>query len=247
MDIKNSWLFKSPITHRGLHTFEFPENSLIAFKNSIKNCYTIELDVRIIDDGTLIVFHDEKLIRVTKQDGYVTKLKKSDLENIFLISGDGKNTDQHIPTFREVLDFVAGRVPLLIEIKNQGKVGHLESKVIEELRNYNGEFAIQSFNPYTLEYFKNNAPHIIRGQLSCFFDKNELKGAIKRSALKKLKLNKIAKPDFISYRFTDLPNKYVEKTGLPVLAWTIQNNADMEKIIPFCDNIIFENFIPSFK
>lgn len=247
MEIKNSWLFKNPITHRGLHTFEFPENSLIAFENSINNGYPIELDVRIIDDGTIVVFHDEKLIRVTKQDGYVTKLKKSDLADIFLLSGDGKNTDQNIPTFREVLDCVAGKVPLLIEIKNNGKVGPLESKVIEELRTYNGEFAIQSFNPFSLEYFKNNAPHILRGQLSCAFAKNEMKGAHKRNILKKLKLNKIARPDFVSYRFSDLPNKYVTKSQLPVLAWTIQNNADMEKIIPFCNNIIFENFIPSYK
>lgn len=81
------------------------------------------------------------------------------------------------------------------------------------------------------------------GQLSCFFEKHEL-GFIKRVALKRLKLNKVSAPDFISYAGKDLPNKYVTKTKLPVLAWTVRSNADMEKFLPYCDNIIFENFIP---
>lgn len=238
MDIRKSWLFSRPIAHRGLHCADAPENSIAAFARAIENGYAIELDVRPIDDGTIVVFHDDKLTRMTDRDGYVCNLTASDLNEIRL-----NGSDEHIPTFKEVLDFVAGRTPILIEIKNEGKVGALEQATLELLNGYNGEYAIQSFNPYSVEYFKKNAPQIVRGQLSCFFTGSDI-SAIKRYFLKRLKLNKIASPDFVSYCFEDLPNKYVTKTKLPVLAWTVRSNAEMEKVLPYCDNIIFESFIP---
>ena len=238
MDIKKSWLFSRPIAHRGLHGIDVPENSLLAFQKAIDAGFPIEIDVRPIDDGTVVVFHDEKLTRMTDRDGYVCNLTKNDLEEIRL-----KNSDERIPTFSEVLEFVNGRSPLLIEIKNESKVGTLERNALDLVSSYKGEFAVQAFNPYSLEFFKKNAPQIQRGQLSCFFEKHEL-GFIKRVALKRLKLNKVSAPDFISYAGKDLPNKYVSRTKLPVLAWTVRSNADMEKFLPYCDNIIFENFIP---
>ena len=238
MDIKKSWLFSRPIAHRGLHGTDVPENSLLAYEKAIDEGFPIEIDVRPIDDGTVIVFHDERLTRMTDRDGYVCNLTHEDLKEIKL-----KNSDQKIPTFAEVLEFVNGRTPLLIEIKNESKVGTLERNTLDLLNSYKGEFAVQAFNPYSLEFFKKNAPQIQRGQLSCFFEKADL-SLIKKAVLKRLKLNKISSPDFISYAGKDLPNKYVTKTKLPVLAWTARSNADMEKFLPYCDNIIFENFIP---
>ena len=244
MNIKYSWLCKRPIAHRALHNVELPENSLGAIENAIKKNYPIEIDLRMTDDGDVVVFHDEKLSRMTNKDGYVCNYNLSSLKETYLLKPNGKSSEFTIPTFEEVLTLVNGQVPLLIEIKNSAKVGPLESKVIDMLHSYEGEFAVQSFNPYSLEYFKKNAEEILRGQLSCFFCKSDLKGAIKRRALKKLKLNKISKPDFIAYRFSDLPNKYVTKSELPVLAWTIRSNADLESVKEYCDNIIFEKFIP---
>lgn len=72
-------------------------------------------------------------------------------------------TDECIPTFEQVLQTINGAVPMLIEIKNEGKIGKLEQKVIDMLASYNGEFAVESFNPYSMEYFKKNATGIIRG------------------------------------------------------------------------------------
>ncbi len=244
MDIKNTWICTKPITHRGLHNSELPENSMGAFENAIEAGYPIELDLRITDDGEIVVFHDDKLTRMTNKDGYVCNHSAADLKEIHLLKPDGKRSDFTIPTFEQVLTAVNGKVPLLIEIKNSAKVGYLENKLINMLHSYKGDFAVQSFNPYCLEYFRENAEEFIRGQLSCFFAKSELSGALKRSILKKLKLNKVSKPDFVSYRFNDLPNKYVTKTSLPVLAWIIRSNADLESVKPYCDNIIFEKFTP---
>lgn len=238
MDIKKSWLFSRPIAHRGLHGIDAPENSLAAFGKAIEAGFPIEIDVRPIDGGTVVVFHDDKLTRMTDLDGYVCNMTKSDLEKVRL-----RNSDERIPTFKEVLEFVDGRTPLLIEIKNDSTVGQLERDTLELLSSYKGEYAVQSFNPYSMEFFKKNAPQIPRGQLSCFFDKKDL-GFFKRFVLKRLKMNKVSSPDFISYNHANLPNKYVTKTKLPTLAWTVRSNAEMEKCLPYCDNIIFENFIP---
>ena len=231
-------MFSRPIAHRGLHGIDAPENSLAAFGKAIEAGFPIEIDVRPIDDGTVVVFHDDKLTRMTDLDGYVCNMTRSDLEKVRL-----RNSDERIPTFKEVLEFVDGRTPLLIEIKNDSTVGQLERDTLELLSSYKGEYAVQSFNPYSMEFFKKNAPQIPRGQLSCFFDKKDL-GFFKRFVLKRLKMNKVSSPDFISYNHANLPNKYVTKTKLPTLAWTVRSNAEMEKCLPYCDNIIFENFIP---
>lgn len=239
MDIRKSWLVAKPIAHRGLHNADLPENSLGAFENAIENGYSIELDVRTIDDGTVIVFHDNSLCRLTNSDGYACNLNINTLKDYNLL-----NTEYKIPTFEKVLEYVNGRVPILIETKNEGKVGELESKVVEMLKNYKGDIAVQSFNPMSMGYFRENAPHILRGQLASYFTKSEVSGGFKRYFLKRLKLNNISVPDFISYNAEYLPNKYVTRTKLPVLAWTIRSNADMERVLPHCDNIIFEKFIP---
>lgn len=236
---QNSWLIDKYIAHRGFHDNQNPENSLGAFKNAIENNYAIELDVHEISDGTLVVFHDELLSRVTGKDGYVKNLKKDELSNYKLMG-----TDFSIPTFKDVLDFVNGKVPLLIEIKNNGKVGSLEKKLLEMLKDYKGEYAVQSFNPYSIEWFKINAPTIKRGLLSSYF-KGENLSFIKKIILKKLFLFKKAKPDFISYDCRYLPNRFVNRhKDTMVLAWTVKSQSQYLEVVKYCDNIIFENFTP---
>lgn len=94
-----------------------------------------------------------------------------------------------------------------------------------------------------MEFFKKIAPQIPRGQLSCVFEKKDFT-RYKRFVFNHLKVNKISSPDFMSFAGKDLPNKYVTGSGLPVFAWTVRSNSDMEKVLPNCDNFIFENFIP---
>lgn len=239
MDIRKTWLCTAPIAHRGLHNVEKPENSLAAFKNACENSTPVELDVQIIDDGTLIVFHDNNIKRMTAHDGYVSNLTKDKLGELNL-----GGTEQTIPTFEQVLETINGSVPMLIEIKNESKVGQLEQKVIDMLASYTGEFAVESFNPYSMEYFKQNASGIIRGQLSMIMTKKEMSGAFKRFMFNSMRVAKISAPDFIAYNAADLPQKKVTKLNLPTIAWTIRSNTEMEKAAPYADNIIFENFIP---
>ena len=99
--------------HRGLHNETRPENSMSAFQAAKEHGYGVELDVHMIKDGTLVVFHDDKLIRVTGQEGRVADLKAEQLKDYHLCG-----TEETIPTFREVLDLFAGEVPLIIELKS---------------------------------------------------------------------------------------------------------------------------------
>ena len=240
MDLFKTWLVETSIAHRGLHNDLLPENSIGAFENAIKNGYPIELDVHIISDGTIIVFHDDTLSRVTSKDGYVMNLTKDSLCEYKLL-----NTKYTIPTLDEVLAIVNGQVPLLIEIKNTGKVGELESKLLKTLKEYTGEYAIQSFNPLVLEWFKVNAPEIPRGQLASYF-KDEKISFFKKFALKRMIFNKkLSCPHFISYDARNLPNRHVRKyKKLPLLAWTVRNQEQYLKVVKYCDNVIFENFEP---
>ena len=240
MEKSTSWVINTPIAHRGLHKFDYPENSLPAFENAVAHGFAIELDVRITDDQNIIVFHDEKLSRMTNKDGYVANLKSEDLHDIRLLK-----TDYAIPTFEEVLQTVNGQVPLLIEIKKAEQSFALEERLLEMLKSYGGEYAVESFDPFSMQYFYKNAPQILRGQLATFFHRNESDEPRRvRSHMRKLKYNDVSQPDFIAYNIAHLPNKYVKNTGLPVVAWTIKSEIQAQKALEVCDNYIFEGFIP---
>lgn len=240
MEIFNTWLVETPIAHRGLHNEDTPENSLGAFEQAIDKGFAIELDVHLLKDGNIAVFHDDSLSRMTGKDGYITNLTQKDLKKYKLL-----DTEYTIPSFDEVLELINGKTPILIEIKNTDKVGDLEQKVLAKLRNYTGKFAIQSFNPYVLEWFKQNAPEIYRGQLSGYFKGQDL-SFIKKFALKRMLLNKkVSQPNFISYEAKKLPNRFVKRNKkLPLLAWTVRTQEEYLRVIKYCDNVIFENFEP---
>ena len=227
------------IAHRGFHNTENPENTIGAFARAIENNYAIELDVQLLADGTVVVIHDNKLSRLCGVDKYLSNCNLEDLQNLYVL-----DTKWQVPTLKQVLEFVDGKTPLLIEIKNTLKVGELEAKVYELLKDYNGEFAIQSFNPFSLQWFKDNAPNVLRGQLSSYFKGEDL-SFIKKTLLKKLRLNKISNPHFISYNAENLPNRFCNKCKLPVLAWTVRSQEQYMKVVKFVDNIIFEGFEPT--
>lgn len=240
MDIFKTWLVETPVAHKGFHDSTSPENSLSAFKKAVEKGYAIELDVHMIADGTVVVFHDESLSRMTGNDGYLKFLTKNDLPMLFL-----KDSKETIPTLEEVLSLVNGESPIIIEIKNQLKVGKLEQAVIDLLKNYKGEVAIASFNPYVLGYFKQHAPQYLRGQLSGSFKDIKLPFATKFVLKRMMLLKKVANADFIMYEASTLPNRFVRKyKKLPLLAWTVRSQEEYLKVVKYCDNVIFEGFDP---
>ena len=237
-DIWTSFLTEKMFAHRGLWDKDTPENSLSAFKKAIDAGYGIELDVSPIEDGTPVIFHDTKMSRMTGKDKYIQNLTKEELATTTLLS-----TTETIPTLEQVLKLVDGKVPLLIEIKSQEKIGDLEKRVLELLKTYKGEYAVQSFNPYTLKWFYQNAPKIWRGQLASYFKGVRL-SLVKKLVLRRLGMKKSTHQNFVSYDIDNLPNIWTKKLEIPLLSWTIRSQKDYVKAIQYSDNVIFENYIP---
>lgn len=247
MELKDSWLVNQFVAHRGFHNKENPENTLGASKRAIENNFAIECDVRLSKDEKLVVFHDDALSRLTKHDGYVSNLTQEELSKLHILESEFT-----IPTVKELLEFVDGKVPILFDIKDGAVKGDrkLEKQLAEMLDNYHGEFAVASSNPYVVWWFKENRPEFLRGYVSSFY-RNEQEGKqfvrswFVRKLLKHLTLRKKIKPNFLMYCKDNLPNGIVKKAKLPVLAWVVRNKSELEKILKYSDNIIFEDFEPN--
>ncbi|MBD2107300.1 glycerophosphodiester phosphodiesterase family protein [Nodosilinea sp. FACHB-13] len=227
------WITTRPIAHRGLHHgTAVPENSLAAFEAAIAAHHPIELDVQLLADGNLVVFHDRDLKRLTGKKVRIAEQTLVTLKRYRLY-----DTDQTIPALAEVLSCVEGRVPLLIEIKNKKKVGPLEQALVKTLDSYRGEFAVQSFNPRSLQWFKRHAPEIMRGQLA---------SKPQQFLRSNLLLTWASSPQFISYNVKALPTLPTTLArryfNLPLLAWTVRSQAECDRAIQYADNYIFDQF-----
>ncbi|MCZ7601325.1 MAG: glycerophosphodiester phosphodiesterase family protein [Melioribacteraceae bacterium] len=233
-----NWIKETPIAHRGLHnTTDKPENSFSAFDAALKNNLPIEIDLQITSDNKLIVFHDDNFLRMVGFDKQVNQVTSQEIRKFQLV-----NTSEKIPFFLEFLEYINGRVPILIEIKNFARPGKFEEIVIENLSNYQGQFALQSFNPLTVRWLKINKPEIPRGQISSKFREMPVPLHYKYM-LRNLTLNFSAKPHFINYNIDDLPYLPVElyrNYGIPILAWTIKTESQLAKAKDLADNFVFE-------
>lgn len=238
-----NWLKSKPIAHRGLHNGStIPENSYAAFDAAINQQLPFEIDVQITKDQQIVVFHDDNLKRMTGVDLPISETSYSELKNYKLLK-----SDEEIPLFADLLDHLNCQVPIIIEIKNFARPNHFERKVVDLLKGYKGEFALQSFNPLTVRWLKLNAPEITRGQISSRFRGLPVPLHYKYM-LRNLTLNFSAKPHFINYNIDDLPYLPVElyrNNGIPILTWTVTNKSQLEKAHELADNFIFENLLPS--
>lgn len=240
------WLCARPVAHRGLHdrAAGAPENSLAAFAAAVAAGYPVEFDVRLARDGTVMVFHDAALDRLTGRTGRVIDADAGELRTLRLAG-----SAETIPTFAEVLGVLDGKVGAIVEIKSfEGPVGPSETATLAVLRDYRGPFAIQSFNPASLAYVHRHASAIVRGQLSGNFERYRDDLPLnQRRMLRRLMYDYLSQPDYISYDVDDLPYLPVERErrrGRPNIAFTVKNAAQHQRMAPHVDNIIFEGFTP---
>ncbi len=233
------FLSRNLIAHRGYHNNKkgIPENSVLAFKKAIDNNYLIELDVRLTKDQKLVVFHDDNLKRVCGVNKRVKDLTYRELLKYNLF-----DTTLKVPLFSDVIKLVNGRVPILIETKYHNRYGVLEKILINELSNYKGLYAIQSFYPMSLLWLKRNTKDIPIGLLSSNFknDLNRLKSIIGKTLI----LDLFFKTDFISYDVKGLPNNYLsyKRDKKKIVIWTIKNKKDYDLARQYTDSLICENF-----
>lgn len=240
-------LLSRPFAHRGLHDVHtgVPENSMAAFRLAVDNGYAIELDVRLLGDGNVVVFHDATLERMTGQAGYVLDLHTGQLPGFSLLG-----TQETPPLFSDMLNMVRGRVPLYVEIKNGNRPGHLEQQVLLLLNNYltqyGGSFAVASFNPLTLAWFRRKAPHFLRVQIT---GSAGLRGLWlhRQYASREWPLVALGQPHAVSFALNALGSPIVGALrcqGRAIMTWTVRTEADLKRAHRFADAYVFEGFRP---
>jgi glycerophosphoryl diester phosphodiesterase len=235
---------KRNIAHRGFHSKDklIPENSMAAFRAAIANGYGIEFDIQFSKDEQIVIFHDDTLKRVCGVDGRVDDYTYNELLQFSLC-----NSKEKIPLFTEFLALVNGQVPLVVELKNGRKNDKLCKKTYEYLKEYKGDYCIESFQPLIVAWFKRNAPHILRGQLSA--GPEEFKGELKRYqafGLSRLLTNFATRPHFISYhkRKRSWLAQLVDAMGAMKMVWTVRDSDDIAAIEKKNDTVIFEFYHP---
>lgn len=236
-----TWLLARPVAHRGLHDALRPENSLAAFDAACDAGYPIELDVHLGADGTLPVFHDETLTRMTGATGGIHDTPRSRLDALRLAG-----TDERIPSLPEVLARVRGRVPLVIELKTRRGGPGLVPAVLDALASYRGEVALQSFDPRTLAAIRRREPSRALGLLASDFRGGDV-SRLERFVLRRLLLAPLSRPDYVGYELRCLPywaTTLARRLGTPVLAWTIRTAQDLSRSRRVADNCIFEGVRP---
>lgn len=234
-----------PIAHRGLfNNRDIPENSLPAFQKAVDAGYGIELDVQMTADGKLVVFHDANLKRMCGINKDLTDLSLKELQKLHLLE-----TGILIPLLEEALRVINGRVPLIVEIKQEGNRKETTRKTAAMLDRYQGEFCVESFHPLIVYWFKKNRPHVIRGQLSTdyFMEKVKLNPLVK-FVLTNMMMNWLTRPDFIAYRHTcskKLSFRICKKL-YPVVcaAWTVKSMEEWKSASEDFQIMIFDSFIP---
>lgn len=218
-----AWLKAGEFAHRGLHGGGLYgggpiENSPAAFKAAIERGLGIECDVQRSADGQAMVFHDWELGRLTGESGPVMNRTAHQLAEIPLTG-----SADSIPTLRQVLDLVAERVPLLIEIKSKRdhRVVALCLAVRRALEGYRGVHAVMSFDPRVSRWFARHSPQTVRGLVVTEEGARTFTGNLRRH----LALWH-ARPDFLAYDVRDFPSKFAaaqRARGIPVTSWTVRS------------------------
>ena len=238
-----------PLAHRGYHDRKEGriENSASAFEASIKGVYGIELDLQLSADGVPMVFHDDTLDRLTGEGGPVSARTAAELGAIRLWG-----SDDTIPSLAQVLQLVEGRVPVLIEIKDQTLTmsptdGRLEAATAAVLAGYRGWVALMSFNPDCIGHMARLAPELPRGLTTDQFDPVDWAPlpAETCARLRHIPAYDATQSSFISHGASDLGSARVaelQAAGATILCWTIRSPEAEAEARKIAANVTFEGY-----
>ncbi len=242
------WLTARPIAHRGLHDAGrgLVENSPSAAHAAIEGGFAIECDVQLTADGDAVVFHDFTLDRLTRDTGVVAARTSRELTAIdYWVGAD------RIIALAGLLDLIAGRVPLVCEIKScfDGDM-RLSDRVSGLSAGYAGPIAVKSFDPAVIAHLRQKPPCPLGVVAEARYDDPEwdhLTAGLKTELAQFLHLG-TTRPDFLSYRVGDLPHAVPfllrQGLGLPVMAWTVRGPEQHRVADLWADQIVFEGFRP---
>ncbi|MEO8883772.1 MAG: glycerophosphodiester phosphodiesterase family protein [Devosia sp.] len=245
-------IFDRPIAHRGLHNRDAGtiENSRSAFEAAIAGGFAIECDLQLTRDGVPVVFHDDKLERLTGLPGYVRDISSDELLKTPLLDSAAGECPQ---TFGQLLEQVAGRTLLQVELKHQTreKTKPLAAVAVANAARYGGPICFESFDPWLLTEARRAG---FRGQLGIITERYVGEGEdyeglkqTDRLALRHLLHWPWSRFDFISVdrEALTLPAvRFFRSLGKPVTSWTIRSPEQASAALVSADQIVFEGFLP---
>lgn len=222
------WPGRNGFAHRGLHRAPaIVENSLTSFVAAIELGCGIECDVRLTADNKLVVFHDRDTARLTGIARSVAQSNYSELADL-------KVGNHPIPLLEQMLALVAGRVPILVEIKvESNQFSRIGPALLRATCYYCGPIGIMSFDPRVARWLRTNAPFLRRGLVI----RDRLKPFRRWAAML------LADPDFLAVDIAALPRSWVAaaRRRLPVYSWTSRTSADAAQVRRFADAAIWES------
>lgn len=231
------WIKDVPVAHRGYHDMnrEIWENTLSAFSRAIEAGFAIECDIQLSSDSVPMVFHDHDLQRLCNMNGEVRERTAGELRMLSI----GGTADK-IPTLRQMLDLVKGRVPLVIELKGldaEQDDGFVEA-VLEVLEGYEGKVALMSFDYHLLRALK---------VAECPWPVGLTAEGVKPENFAAHREAMDLGLDFTSYCVAHLPNDFVadlREKGAPVITWTVRDEIMRAQTYRYADQMTFEGFDP---
>ena len=243
------WLTARPVAHRGLHdrAHGLIENMPGAAQAAISGNFAIECDIQLTSDGEAMVHHDDALGRLTEGSGALLGLTAAQLRAVTF-----KETSERMMSLGDLCALVAGRVPLIIEVKSHFDGDRkLVARMAQVLSAYGGPAAGMSFDPDQVMALQTLMPKLPRGIIAqrqyTAADWPEATPSQRRGMLH-LRHAFRTRPHFVAYRVNDLPGPapWIVRNifGCPLLTWTVRTPEQRERAARHADQMIFEGFVP---
>jgi glycerophosphoryl diester phosphodiesterase len=243
------WLTARPVAHRGLHYAAggIIENMPAAAQAAVDGNFAIECDIQLTADGEAMVHHDGELGRLTEGNGRLREKTAAELKSVPF-----KATAERMMTLTEHCELVAGRVPLVIEVKSFFDGDRkLVKRMAEVLSSYRGPAAGMSFDPDQVMALRELIPSRPRGIVAerhyTAADWPEASPAQRRD-MTHLRHFFRTRPDFVAYYVNELPSlaPWLARNVFrcPLLTWTVRTPAQRARATQYADQMIFEGFVP---
>jgi glycerophosphoryl diester phosphodiesterase len=246
------WLVERPIAHRGLHDSAngVIENTLRAAEAAIANGFAIECDIQLSVDGEAIVFHDETIDRLTDATGPLSSLSAAEIATVRMTG-----TGEPPPTFTAFLEAVAGRTPIICELKSRFDGDwRIADRAAALAATYDGPLAFKSFDHDLAAYLRLRRPHMrapggpcpigLLAQASYDDPYWDFLSAEQKRERTDFDHYDLARPDFLSFNVDDLPHKIPflvkEYTDAPIMVWTVKTAQQREAAHKWADQIVFD-------
>jgi glycerophosphoryl diester phosphodiesterase len=243
------WLTARPVAHRGLHDVArgIIENMPAAAQAALNANFAIECDIQLTADGEAMVQHDDALGRLTEGSGALLGKTAAELKAVRF-----KNTDERMMTLGDLCALVAGRVPLVIEVKSHFDGDRrLVKRMAEVLATYSGPAVGMSFDPDQVLALREIMPQLPRGIVAEreYTEADWPEASVEqRRGMMHLRHAFRTRPHFVAYWVNELPAMapWIARNifGLPLLSWTVRTPEQRARAARYADQMIFEGFLP---